>query len=69
MINMKYLKYLILIVLVLSAFLFIFTACGDPVEPDEHMGPDDEEEEEMDENSEDDGYGMLNEIKIEALLL
>ncbi len=62
-------NYLLLLVLILAAFLFIFTGCGDPVEPDDHIGPDDEEEEEMDENSENDGYGMLNEADVEKLLL
>jgi len=66
MINMK---YLILVVLVLSAFLFIFSGCGEPLEPYDHIGPDEEEEEEIDENSEDDGYGMLKEVKLETILL
>ncbi len=62
-------KYLLVLVLIAAAFLFIFTGCGEPVEPDEHMGPDEEEEEEVEENSEDDGYGMLNEVKVETLLV
>ena len=59
-------NYLLLLVLILAAFLFIFTGCGDPVEPHEHMGPD--EEEEMDENSEDDGYGMLTDYTANVVL-
>ncbi len=62
-------KYLILLGLILVAFLFIFTGCGEPGEPDDHIGPNDEEEEEVDENSENDGYGILNEANVEKVLL
>ncbi len=50
-------KSLLIFVLVLAAFLFIFSGCGDPVDPYEHMGPD--EKEEMEQDAEDDGYGSL----------
>ncbi len=50
-------KSLLIFVLVLAAFLFIFSGCGEPVEPDEHIGPD--EEEEMEQDAEDEGYGSL----------
>lgn len=56
-------KSLLIFVLVLAVFLFIFSGCGEPVEPDEHMGPD--EEEEMDQDAEDDGYGSLVDFTIE----
>jgi len=50
-------KGLLIFVLVLAAFLFIISGCGEPVEPHEHMGPD--EEEEMEQDAEDEGYGSL----------
>ncbi len=54
-------KSLLIFVLVLVTLLFIFSGCGEPVEPDEHIGPD--EEEEM--NDEDEGYGSLVDCTIE----
>ncbi len=37
-------KSLITFLVIMVVFLFIFTGCGEPGEPDSHIGPDEEEE-------------------------
>ncbi len=59
-------KSLLILLLVLAALLLVFTGCGEPVEPDEHIGPD--EEEEMNDEDEDEGYGGLIDCTMEVAL-